>query len=190
MVVKLKKAGNCKICNSPNRIHYELLYFRSLGNLSYRQMEEESSRLKEDISYRTFARHFGNSEHYDPERIEQLIHESKVNQKILLESEEKAETINVLKSFENNLKDLKDLIDKTKGLPALSPHAIIAIGNLIRHHTDLLERIKKERESLSLRTTLSEAEMIKLMSEVASLLCSGCKKELWSYLNAKLERGP
>lgn len=187
-MVRLRKAGKCKVCNSLNRIHYEVLFFRSLGNLSSRQMEKEANKLGEKISYRTFARHFSNPKHYDAEKIEQLLNEEKIRVKISAEEEEKSETINVLQSFKANLKDLKVLIDRTKNLPKLTPHAITAIGNLIKHHTELLEKIEKERESLSLRTTMSEAEMIKLMSQAAAILCQECRRKLWSFLNDQLDK--
>ena len=185
MVVKLLKASNCKVCNSPNRLHYEELYFRSVGSMSHRDLQQEALKLGESIHYRTFGRHLAT--HYDPVLLEEYLNEKKINLKVNEENSEKAETINILKSFEQNLNDLKTLIDKLKGLDKLTSADITNIVSLIRMHTELLERIERERERLSLKTTLSEAEMIKMMSQLAEKLCQECRTKLWVYLNDKLE---
>jgi hypothetical protein len=45
----------CKVCRSPNRLHYERLYFES--RIGYHQLSREAKKLGENISWGSFRRH-------------------------------------------------------------------------------------------------------------------------------------
>lgn len=185
MVLHIKRRKGCKVCNSPKRWYYEKLYFESGENISSREMVKEALKEGEMISHNSFWTHF--KEDYDRTVIEAKIKESKLDEPVAQEEEEKSETINIIEGIAENLKGLKDLIEETKNFERKTPGVITAIANLYEKHSVLLEKLEKIKSDLSIKTGMSLAEMYKLLFQISIKLCPECREKLWADLDDRFK---
>lgn len=173
-----KKRAQCKVCTSPNLEFYEVTYYKARGMLSYPRMSEIASDKGEGISRKSFERHFKN--HYSPDKVVQLLDRNLIESSVQKSSKD---AIDILDEIKANLAGLKALLDGSK-LKTKNLGDIVAV---YREHRMTLQEIERLRTKLTATTSMSEAEVLKLMYWAASELCPDCRENFWVKLNEKLK---
>lgn len=169
----------CKVCSSPNKHYYEKLYYKAKGKVSFTRFEKLASDRGENISRKSFTRHFRDLEHYTPERITKLLQQGKLDEKV---EEAKTEAINILDEIRNNLMGLKALIEKAKKSKNLQE--VVAV---YREHRLTLQDIERLRNRLSSDTALTKAELYQEIFWACSQLCPKCQRKFWVKLDERLK---
>ncbi|MEM2047806.1 MAG: hypothetical protein QXZ06_07990 [Candidatus Jordarchaeales archaeon] len=142
----------------------------------------------EEISYKAFERHF--SRHFSAGVMEFAKREEEVSQVV---KEAKKEVIDIVEEIKTNLNGLKSLLNTTleafQGQSKVSPALLRSLTDLYREHRQSLEACDRLTTKLMEGTTLSEAELLKILYIFARDLCPDClvkfKDNLDSYLRGK-----
>lgn len=177
----------CKVCTSPNRKTYEDNYLTSNPKPSWHDLEEQAKVLGEEISYKAFERHF--SRHFSAtvaEFVQQEVEVSKVVEGA------KQEVTDIVEEIKENLNGLKALLaaslDAYKGKP-ISPNMLRSLTDLYREHRQSIESCERLTSKLLTNTTLSEAEILKMLYIFAKDFCPTCiqkfKENLDNYLRCR-----
>jgi len=176
----------CKVCNSPNRALYEKLFKENKGNIKWTALAEKAKMLGEDISRRAFERHF--SRHFTLEMAEIFEKEDEVQEVV---EKEKQEVIDLVTEIKNNLNGLKALLSKTlesiQNKP-LSPAMLRVVTDIYKEHRQSLEACERLTSKLSMETSLSETEVLRLLYHFSKDLCPECLKKFKENLETYLER--
>jgi len=179
--------SRCKVCNSPNRKVYEDFYLKSVNKTCWTELEEKAKVLAEDISCKSFERHF--RRHFQEGIVELQKKEELVSGAV---EGVKQEVIDTVQEIKNNLNGLKTLL--TKALEAyedksMSPAMLKGLTELYREHRQSIESCEHLTSKLTAGTNLSEAEMLKILYIFAKDFCPICtekfKKNLDEYLKRK-----
>jgi len=173
-----RRGARCKVCNSRNLDYYETLYYKARGKVTYPKLAELAREKGEDISRKSFERHFKN--HYTPDRIQQMLDKGVIDENV---RRKRDEAINILDEITSNLRGLKALIDSAKHSKNLSD--IVAV---YREHRLTLQDIEKLRDKLSTTSSLTQAEMYKIIYWAAEELCPDCRKKFWVKLDEQLRK--
>ena len=177
----------CKVCTSPNRKTYEENYLTSDPKPAWQDLEEQAKILGEEISYKAFERHF--TRHYSAGVAELVEKEGQVTEVV---KEARQEVINIVEEIKDNLNGLKTLLqvslDAYKGKP-ISPQMLRGLTDLYREHRQSIESCERLTGKLTEGTTMSEAEILKLLYTFAKDFCPICtskfKTNLDEYLRSK-----
>lgn len=178
----------CKVCTSVNRKIFEENYLTSDPKPSWQDLEEKAKVLGEEISYKAFERHF--TRHYSA-GVAELV--SKENQVTEIVEEAKQEVINIVDEIKDNLNGLKTLLNTTlqayQGQSKISPSFIRSLTDLYREHRQSIEACERLSSKLTAGTTMTEAEILKVLYTFAKDFCPDCtqkfKKNLDEYLRKK-----
>jgi len=177
----------CKVCTSPNRKLYEEMYLASQPRPTWQAFEDKAKVLGEDISYKAFERHF--SRHYSAS-VAELIEKEETVSKVVEEA--KKEVIDIVQEIKENLNGLKALLNTTLQATQgqkISPVLIRSLTDLYREHRQSLEACERLTSKLSESTSLSEAEILRLLYLFSKDLCPDCtvkfKQNLEEYLRKK-----
>ena len=177
----------CKVCTSINRKTYEDNYLTSDPRPTWSDLEEQAKVLGEEISYKAFERHF--TRHYSAGVAELVQKEDEVVEVV---EGAKQEVIDIVDEIKGNLNGLKTLLqaslDAYKGKP-ISPSMLRGLTDLYREHRQSIESCERLTGKLTADTTMSEAEILKLLYVFAKDFCPSCagkfKKNLDDYLRRK-----
>lgn len=178
----------CKICTSPNRKTYEDYYLTSEPKPSWQDLEDKAKVFGEEISYKAFERHF--SRHYSAGVAELVQKEDEVSEVV---EKAKKEVVNIVDEIKNNLNGLKTLLNSTlqayQNQGKLSPQLLRSLTELYREHRQSIEACDRLSSKLSEGTTMTEAEILKVLYIFAKDFCPDCtakfKKNLEEYLKEK-----
>jgi len=176
----------CKVCTSPNRKTYEEMWAED-PKPTFKELEERAKVLGEDISYKAFERHF--SRHFSATVAELVKKEEVVSQAV---AEAKKEVIDIVEEIKSNLNGLKALLSATLQASQnqkLSPTILRSLTDLYREHRQSIEACERLTSKLSETTTLSEAELLRILYIFSKDLCPDClekfKNNLDEYLRKK-----
>ncbi|MCW1308288.1 MAG: hypothetical protein OH337_03710 [Candidatus Parvarchaeota archaeon] len=181
----------CKVCTSRNRKVYEERWLET-PRPTLEQMQELARMLNEDISYKSFERHFKN--HFNPGIAELAAKEESITQVV---EEAKKEVIDIVSEIRSNLNGLKALLSQTlaatQAQGRVSPTLIRSLTDLYREHRQSIEACERLTSKLTEGTTLTEGELLKLMYIFAKDLCPECREKfkitLDEYLARKRQHG-
>jgi uncharacterized protein with ATP-grasp and redox domains len=176
----------CKVCTSPNRKTYEEMWAED-PRPTFKELEERAKVLGEDISYKAFERHF--SRHFSATVAELVKKEEVVSQAV---AEAKKEVIDIVEEIKSNLNGLKALLSATLQASQnqkLSPTILRSLTDLYREHRQSIEACERLTSKLAETTTLSEAELLRILYIFSKDLCPDClekfKNNLDEYLRKK-----
>jgi uncharacterized protein with ATP-grasp and redox domains len=176
----------CKVCTSPNRKTYEEMWAED-PRPTFKELEERAKVLGEDISYKAFERHF--SRHFSATVAELVKKEEVVSQAV---AEAKKEVIDIVEEIKSNLNGLKALLSATLQASQnqkLSPTILRSLTDLYREHRQSIEACERLTSKLAETTTLSEAELLRILYIFSKDLCPNClekfKNNLDEYLRKK-----
>jgi uncharacterized protein with ATP-grasp and redox domains len=176
----------CKVCTSPNRKTYEEMWAED-PRPTFKELEERAKVLGEDISYKAFERHF--SRHFSATVAELVKKEEVVSQAV---AEAKKEVIDIVEEIKSNLNGLKALLSATLQASQnqkLSPSILRSLTDLYREHRQSIEACERLTSKLAETTTLSEAELLRILYIFSKDLCPDClekfKNNLDEYLRKK-----
>jgi len=174
----------CKVCRSNNRKAYEDLYLDSDKKMSWIDLEKHASTFHEEISWKAFSRHF--ERHFTEQVAELVQREEKVSEVV---EGAKKEVIDIVGEIRNNLNGLKTLITnalQTYGDRPVSPQIIRGLTDLYREHRQSIEACERLMGKLTEGSTMSEAELLKVLYAFAKDFCPTCTAKFKDNLDAYL----
>lgn len=170
-----KRGAQCRVCNSPNRNYYELLYYKTKGNIGWVGLSRKAEERGEHISRKSFEHHF-KVNHYTPERIQRVLREGAIETEM---EKSKKEAINILGEIKANLMGLKALSSKAE-----SVSEAVKVFTETRLTLQELDRLSKK---LSSSSSMTEAELYREFYWAFDLLCSKCLKKFRRKLDERLK---